>query len=610
MSGFLGIFRNDDKRIDDALLQKIAGVLQRRGPDGTCVWNQAEQACCFTLMCTGGDRQAAAQPVTLDDRFYLLGDVRLDGRPELIEQLELAREKPRPQATDEELILHAWRCWGDDTLPRLLGDFSFAVWDATGKVIICARDFVGARPFFHAQFAGGFAFSNTLDALRLLPEVSGELDDCFIGDFLLKSLCFDATRSVYRGIGRLPPAHRLILSSRQFSVSRFRKLAIEEDLRLAQPEEYSEQFRSLLFRVVKDRLPQKSVALHLSGGLDSASVCAATVQIAKETGRPHELKAFTTSWNELFPDVEPHFARMTANYLGLAHEVQESGTTAPWATEAAGELIGPEPTFQPFAVNVVQELQRIASQARVVLWGSGGDDVLTGQSWPYLTQLAGDGRWREIARTFGGFFLTHGRLPPLRGGFRKKIDTLLGKNEIWADYPDWLNPDFEQRIHLRDRWQELARDSVYEHPTHPIAYAGLHSAYWARVLEEEDAGCTGILVEARAPLLDVRLLEFSLRLPPVPWCIDKRIIREAMKPFLPNSILRRPKTPLPEDPLAASIRKGHWRPLLPDEPPGAIHQFVNWPKWRETLENFQGSSHVSSLHPLGLLYWLKCIENG
>jgi asparagine synthase (glutamine-hydrolysing) len=278
MSGFLGIARQDGKPIADQLLQGICDRLRVRGPDGSNVWKQNDIAGCFAFMRTGPAPQAQQQPVSRLDRFWLWGDLRLDGRDEL--QQALSRINCSAETTSEELLLHGWAAWGPACLERIIGDFSFALWDAAEKTWWCARDFVGARPFFYAHVAGVFCFSNTLPLLRRVPEVSGQLDEVFLGDFLTHGWNVDLERTVYRDIRRLPPGHLLKLSKESLTVQRFRKLPIDEPLQLNRPEEYLEAFRSLLKVAVADRLPRDAVSLHLSGGLDSAAICAVASEIA------------------------------------------------------------------------------------------------------------------------------------------------------------------------------------------------------------------------------------------------------------------------------------------------------------------------------------------
>src|ERR1700760_102154 len=190
MSGFFGMFRFDGNPVSARLLDEVAATLTHRGPDGTHIWQRKGQATCFSLMRTDrADRQEAHQPLTLDEQFSIIGDIRLDGRPELTDQLKAAGDVPPDGCSDEVLVLHAWRCWGEDGLQHLLGDFSFALWDMHARRVVCARDFVGARSFFYAKLPSMFCFSNTLQALRLVPEISSELDEIFIGDFLLQGWC-------------------------------------------------------------------------------------------------------------------------------------------------------------------------------------------------------------------------------------------------------------------------------------------------------------------------------------------------------------------------------------------------------------------------------------
>jgi asparagine synthase (glutamine-hydrolysing) len=213
-----------------------------------------------------------------------VGDIRLDERRELSAQLVPEDRGAEVRATSEKL-LRAWAKWGEGCLGRVIGDFSFTLWNRQSTTLWCARDFVGARPFYYAQVGGAFCFSNTLEILTTLPEVLRELDEAFLGDFLLVGWNADSTRTVYRDIRRLPAGHVLKFSNGKIEVSRFRSLPIEDPLKLRHPEEYVEAYLSLLRSAVNDRLPQGETSLYLSGGLDFSSVCAVAAQIASGRAR-------------------------------------------------------------------------------------------------------------------------------------------------------------------------------------------------------------------------------------------------------------------------------------------------------------------------------------
>jgi asparagine synthase (glutamine-hydrolysing) len=198
MSGFFGMMRTDGVAVEPRFLDQVAQRLRFRGPDGCQTWANDGLGACFAYLETGTCHQSRSQPVRLGERYTLIGEVRLDARKQLIAELLENQQQVTGEATDQELMLLAWSVWGERALTKLLGDFSFGLWDASLRSLFCARDFAGARPFFYAWHDGVFCFSNTLNVVRLAPEISNVLDDCFVRDFLLTGLCSDPTRTVWR----------------------------------------------------------------------------------------------------------------------------------------------------------------------------------------------------------------------------------------------------------------------------------------------------------------------------------------------------------------------------------------------------------------------------
>jgi asparagine synthase (glutamine-hydrolysing) len=615
VSGFFGMLASRGERVDENLLHRAAAALSFRGPDGSNIWNWEEFGAAFTLLRTGPGQQAAHQPVVLDGRYHLLGDVRIDAQKELSASLQEAGDEHQEFGSSEDLLLRAWRGWGAGCLEKIIGDFSFALWDSTEKTLWCARDFIGPRPFFYAQSGGQFYFSNTLQVLCGVPDLSLELDEIYIGDFLREGFCKDPARTVYQKIHRLAPGHLLSFCNGGLKIRRFLKIPFEEPLYLADPNEYLEMFRELLREAVRDRLPRGKAGLYLSGGLDSSTVCAMASRVSLERRQgdredTEQLKGFTISWRELFADAEPEYAARTAKYLKLSHEVLQDPLPVPQGNGSLTLLHTVEPSGEIFWATAVGNYRRMAQHARVILGGDGGDDILTGQSWPFLQTLWNKKELSRMVQLYGKYILRHGKFPPLRGGFRGKIKSLWRGEAGSKDSPRWINPDFEKRQQLQQQTPREKEISAGEsHPLHPLAFATLQNGYWGDVLEREDAGSTGVLLQPRAPMLDLRVLRFELRLPAVPWCMDKYLTRKAMRGFLPEQVLARAKTPLLQDPLETILARNNWRPNLTFEPPASLGKYVLTAKWRETLESSQGSIRVDNLRPLFLAYWLKDIEN-
>jgi asparagine synthase (glutamine-hydrolysing) len=328
-------------------------------------------------------------------------------------------------------------------------------------------------------------------------------------------------------------------------------------------------------------------------------------RLSEDRDKPYALRAFTVDYAPLFADEEADYAEMAARHLGIPLKILSFADSLPYERWDAPDLPRPEPCHEPFLAAYVNQVRQESAHARVVLSGEGGDAILDGQAWPYLVYLVNRRETGALFREFGGFLLRHGRLPPLRGGFRTRLRRWLGRKDAEDDYPPWLNPAFERALGLEERWRELRAPAVSAHPFHPRAYASFTSAYWPSVFESEDAAWTRLPIEMRAPFLDLRLVRFLLRVPPVPWCAGKHLVRVAMRGQLPEEILRRPKTPLEVDPLIAHVRRKSWIPRAAETPVPGIEEFVDWPRVQAALSGGSEGTLWRDLRAISLNWWLK-----
>src|SRR6267154_195403 len=226
----------------------------------------------------------------------IFADARIDAREELIAKLkakcasagELSLATP-----DARLILLAYDAWGDACVEHLIGDFSFAIWDAHERRLFCARDQFGVKPFFYAHLGSLVIFSNTLNCIRQHPAVSNRLNDLAIADFLLFDLNQDPATTSFVDVQRLPPAHTLTCERERVSVRRYWELSVTTPIHFSRDEEYVERFRELLDLAVADRLRTESAGVLMSGGLDSPTVAASAQQVFARNGRSCGLRAYT-----------------------------------------------------------------------------------------------------------------------------------------------------------------------------------------------------------------------------------------------------------------------------------------------------------------------------
>jgi asparagine synthase (glutamine-hydrolysing) len=606
MSGFFGTIHPGSPLPAPELLEEISKLLTPHGPDATQIITQPNASFVFAFLRTGPAPQSNSQPTSIDGQTWLIGDVRLDARDDLRRKLDQHGAYISTSVTDEELILHAWHLWGGEAFHQLLGDFSFALWDSSNRRLIAVRDLLGLKPFFYTHSTNQFSFSNTLSMLRLVPEVSATLDPIFVADFLLQERCADSERSAYRDIRRLPPGHTLYLdtSTNNLLLRRYTSFPVEEPLSLQNSGDYIDQFRSLLDQAISERLPHGPTAIFMSGGLDSTSIAALAVTSSGARLQRHDLRAYTSVYRPLLADDEDQYANLVARKFGIPLDVTSPGTSLPYDGLTCLPL--PEPCHEPFFHANALHYRRIAAQSRVVLSGYGGDDILIGQAWPHLLNLLRRKKFASVVSIFGGYILRHRKIPPLHGGFRARFRRWAGRAHPTENLPPWLADDFVQRQDLRARWSMLGKADQSAHPLHPAGYAGLCSTFWASALEQEDPAYTGAPLELRAPFLDQRLLRFLLRLPPVPWCMDKELLRLTMLGFLPDEVRLRPKTGLSADGLQFFSESGKWLPSLTN-PAKNLSEFVDISRLHTSLKHSRDLWF--DLRPVSLDLWLKNVEN-
>src|SRR5256886_6763204 len=254
MSGIVGIYHRDGAPIDRTLFGSLVNFLSFRGPDSREYWIDGSVGLGHTMLRTTHESLDECQPASLDERFWITADARLDARAELLQELKRRGDELQPGAPDSELILHAYAAWGSACVDHLRGDFSFGIWDARSKQLFCARDHFGIKPFYYAEIGPLLVFSNTLDCIRKHPAVSTRLNDLAISDFLLFDMIRKPGATSFADIQRLPPAHVLSCNEDAISLRRYWVLPASAPIHHARTAECVEQFHELLDRSEERRV--------------------------------------------------------------------------------------------------------------------------------------------------------------------------------------------------------------------------------------------------------------------------------------------------------------------------------------------------------------------
>src|SRR5712692_1952593 len=256
MSGLAGILTAGGEATPPATLcpefQQMMASLAHRGRDATATWKGA--AGLLGALALHATPESARERQPLEDPtsgLVIVWDGRLDNRDELLAQLASPGEQPG----DAALVLRAFARWNENSAPRLLGDFAFAVWDPGRSTLFAARDVFGVRPFFYSAGPGRIYFASEVQALARLTSVSAEVDDEIAGEFLLGWTDFSRVhRTFYRHIERLPPAHWLRWSAGRLELERYWSADPGRRVRYPRREDYAAEFGRLFKQAVECRL--------------------------------------------------------------------------------------------------------------------------------------------------------------------------------------------------------------------------------------------------------------------------------------------------------------------------------------------------------------------
>ncbi len=456
---------------------------------------------------------------------------------------------------NDSLILDAYKKWGDDCVKHLFGDFAFAIWDERNQRYFCARDHFGVKPFYFTHIDNEFAFSTSLNELRLNPRVSNELNEIAVGDYLLFGVNQDLSTTIFKDIQRLPPGHTLTVANGSITTRRYWTPEPSAEVRFRDPRSYVERFSELLAQAVRDRVTTDRVAISMSGGLDSTSLVAIVRQQNKD------VHAFAVVYDSLIPDEERHYSTLAANHLGIPI----THLSADGYDLFDGELDQPEPFLISALTGQFNDLLRASADfSPVMLTGYDGDAFM---NMPQPSRLR---------------------------GVKKTIKRLLRKERVATECPyTWLDESFAERTHLLDRWNKPSINPAS--PDNPI---------WTALFEGYDTSSTKLNLEVRHPLIDVRLVVFLSSIPARPWRFNNHILRMAMKEKLPDAVLNRRKTPLGGDPALQLVRRGSVRCVESFEVSPQLRAFVNLNRRRSLADEETSDGLWANLRIFALNYWL------
>lgn len=533
MCGIAGVLTEGHAPLERRELSALANALAHRGPDGEGIWVSPDSRAGLVhrRLAILDTSELGHQPMhSADGRYTIVFNGEIFNFLELRAELA-AFGHTFVSDSDTEVVLAAWREWGEGMLERFNGMWALALRDNLSGGTFLARDRFGIKPLLYAQTADRLAFASEMRALRQLPWVSTELDHD-----VARRLLFDpfgvegSARSLMRGIQRLPAGHCATWRGGQLTVRRWWRTVDHLVDVPTDPAEQAERFRELFADAIRLRMRSDvTIGTCLSGGFDSSAIVCEMSDVARGT-RPNlrEAKDWRHAFIASFPgrsNDETPFALEAAKYAGVSPhllDLSDADDTAPLdrVLEDLDDVYISLPTA-PWQI-----YRRLREHGTLVsLDGHGADELMGG--------------YRQGGKSFT--FALQNRLTSLAIGSPTMAKMLDNAKIAWLstrglaymrghrftappalDLPAGTDP-------LPDHWGPLNRR----------LYRMFHSTVLPTILRNFDRLSMAHGVEVRMPFMDWRLVCYVMSLPDTAKLDvigSKAVARHAMRGRMPESI--------------------------------------------------------------------------
>ncbi len=385
MCGIAGVLHRDGRPASPVLLNKMADAIAHRGPDDYGVYVDGSLGLSHRRLSIIDLSSAGAQPMlSADGRFVLSYNGELYNFQELRRELEAKGRRFRSHS-DTEVVLEAFAEWGTTAIERFNGMFAFAVWDREEQRLTLARDRFGVKPLYYADLGHSILFGSEVKAILAHPDYRAEIDIEGLQEYFAFQNFF-TDRTLFTNVRLLPAGSWLqttLGAGQDARLAQYWDFNFHDSDEATSEENYVEQLRHLFEQAVTRQLVSDvPVSSYLSGGIDSGSIaCIAAQQL------PY-MRSFTVG-----------FDLHSASGLELAFDERESAEYMSYIFKTEHyEMVLKAGDMERCLSDLVWHLEeprvgqsypnfyaaKLASRfGKVVLAGTGGDEILGGYPWRY-----------------------------------------------------------------------------------------------------------------------------------------------------------------------------------------------------------------------------------
>lgn len=543
MCGIVGVFSPSGNLPPEQAFVAACTTLRHRGPDDQGVYRD-EMTVLGQRRLSIIDLDSGHQPIHNEDQtIWTVYNGEIYNYIELRDELGALGHRFYT-ASDTEVIVHAFEEWGVDGFARLRGMYAIALWDINSRTLVLARDPLGKKPLYLTAQHGQRAFASELKALRALPEFDFSLDSEACRDFALMGY-IPTPRSIYREVRKVKPGHAVVLRGDDIEEKPFWRLnflpkhAMSESVLL---DELDQHLNDAVRLRLRSDVP---FGAFLSGGLDSSIVTALMAKHMTQPVKTYSIGFQEAAFNELSD------AKQIAHHIRSEHHEHIVSADA---VALLDKLVWhfDEPFADSSAIPTYLVAEAAARDVKMVLSGDGGDEAFGGYE-RYLKQQVIERLHRLSLGLAGPGLEALGSVLP--GGLGARL-AWLGERTALPFPARYLSGVALCTPAIADRWlSSSGSDQGYGAVEHcfnhgygdrndEMIHGDIESYLLDDILVKVDRMTMANSLEARAPLLDVKLVEWAVRLPNDMKMRDGRskyLLRKLADRYLPAAALDKKK---------------------------------------------------------------------
>ena len=574
MCGIYGVLQLDGEPASATVLGGMGQRTIHRGPDDEGAYADGPIALGMRRLSII-DLAGGHQPLTNEDgTLWLVANGEIYNYREL--QRDLAAQGHRfKTGSDCETLLHLYEQYGDDCVRHVNGMFAFALWDASRRRLVVARDRLGIKPLYVWCDGRRLAFASEAKALFALPGIRAELDPAALRSYLALGYV-PSPQSMFRGVRKLPAATLLVAENGRVDERRYWRLPENID-RSRSEETWVGDVRMRLEESVRSQMVSDvPIGAFLSGGIDSSAVVAF---MSAHSDRPVKTYAigFAGGEAEAYYNELP-YARQVAQRFGTEHhEILVRPDVVSLLPRLLWHMDEPIADTAFITTYLVSEFAR--KDVTVILSGVGGDELFGG----YRRYLGNHYQARFERLPVGlrkaahalGEKLPSDRHSPLLNAMRLAKGFLssagLPLDERYRSYVEVFSDDeAAQLLREQPRPHEDPLAAAFREATSPDDLNRMFAVDAATQLPDDlllltDRMSMAVSLECRVPLLDHELVELAARMPEAVKIRGGRLkhaLKAALADVLPRDIIERKKRGF-GTPMGAWL-KGDLAPFLHD----------------------------------------------